>query len=159
MLPSCTDGGKIQKAKIKNMKILSSKSFTLLIVNENWTEYFRFDKCLCFFRKQVVSGRLEAERDGVVVPLTLEDYCKVSSTARSSTSAAAMDSDFYVEDYDLDVESDANSEDEYQDDATDSGNGESWNQMTVRHLQKIKQYFKPDIINMNEHLSALDKVT
>jgi ubiquitin-conjugating enzyme E2 R len=78
-----------------------------------------------YFRKQVVSGRLEAERDGVVVPLTLEDYCKVSSTARSSTSAAAMDSDFYVEDYDLDVESDANSEDEYQDDATDSGNGES----------------------------------
>lgn len=89
---------------------------------------------MCYFRKQVVSGRLEAERDNVVVPLTLEDYCKVSQTARSSTSAAAMDSDFYVEDYDLDVESDANSEDEYQDDATDSGNGESWNQITIRHL-------------------------
>lgn len=96
-----------------------------------------------YFRKQVVSGRLEAERDNVVVPLTLEDYCKVSKvTARSSTSAAAMDSDFYVEDYDLDVESDANSEDEYQDDATDSGNGESWNQIIIRHLQNIKQYFK-----------------
>lgn len=115
--------------------------------------------CLCYFRKQVVSGRLEAERDGVVVPLTLEDYCKVSSTARSSTSAAAMDSDFYVEDYDLDVESDANSEDEYQDDATDSGNGESWNQMTVRHLQQIKQYLKTWLNKYNEHLSALDKVT
>lgn len=86
---------------------------------------FNFDYILCYFRKQVVSGRLDAERDNVVVPLTLEDYCKVSQTARSSTSAAAMDSDFYVEDYDLDVESDANSEDEYQDDATDSGNGES----------------------------------
>jgi len=78
-----------------------------------------------YFRKQVVSGRLEADRDGVVVPLTLEDYCKVSHVARSSAAAAAMDSDFYVEDYDLDVESDANSEEEYQDDATDSGNGES----------------------------------
>jgi ubiquitin-conjugating enzyme E2 R len=77
-------------------------------------------------KKQVVSGRLEAEQDNVVVPLTLEDYCKVSQTPRTSTSAAAMDSDFYVEDYDLDdVESDANSEEEYQDDATDSGNGES----------------------------------
>lgn len=74
----------------------------------------------------MVSGRLEAEQDNVVVPLTLEDYCKVSQTPRTSTSAAAMDSDFYVEDYDLDdVESDANSEEEYQDDATDSGNGES----------------------------------
>jgi len=78
-----------------------------------------------YFRKQVVSGRLEADRDGVVVPLTLEDYCKVSHVSRSSAAAAAMDSDFYVEDYDLDVESDANSEEEYQDDATDSGNGES----------------------------------
>ncbi|XP_015373546.1 PREDICTED: ubiquitin-conjugating enzyme E2 R2 [Diuraphis noxia] len=76
-------------------------------------------------KKQVVSGRLEADRDGVVVPLTLEDYCKVSHVSRSSAAAAAMDSDFYVEDYDLDVESDANSEEEYQDDATDSGNGES----------------------------------
>lgn len=75
-----------------------------------------------------------------MVPLTLEDYCKVSQTARSSTSAAAMDSDFYVEDYDLDVESDANSEDEYQDDATDSGNGESWNQTNIRHLQYIKYF-------------------
>lgn len=75
-----------------------------------------------------------------MVPLTLEDYCKVSQVARSSAAAAAMDSDFYVEDYDLDVESDANSEEEYQDDATDSGNGESWNQITIRHFQNIKQY-------------------
>lgn len=83
----------------------------------------------------MVVGRLEAEKDGVVVPLTLEDYCKVSQTARSAA-AAAMDSDFYVEDYDLDVESDANSEEEYQDDATDSGNGESWN--NNKNIQKHK---------------------
>lgn len=88
---------------------------------------YNVDWFFCNTRKQVVIGRLEAERDGVVVPLTLEDYCKVSQTARSAAAAAAMDSDFYVEDYDLDVESDANSEEEYQDDATDSGNGESWN--------------------------------
>lgn len=105
-------------------------------------QYFLTNDLLYRFRKQVVSGRLEAERDNVVVPLTLEDYCKVSQTARSSTSAAAMDSDFYVEDYDLDVESDANSEDEYQDDATDSGNGESWKQITLRLLRITKQYLK-----------------
>lgn len=85
----------------------------------------------------MVIGRLEAERDGVVVPLTLEDYCKVSQNARSAAAAAAMDSDFYVEDYDLDVESDANSEEEYQDDATDSGNGESWNN-DLKIIQKHK---------------------
>jgi len=125
MLPSCTDGGKIPKEKIKNMKTKLRKFFFYLkhfIKNRLLVAMLFFTD---YFRKQVVSGRLEADRDGVVVPLTLEDYCKVSHVARSSAAAAAMDSDFYVEDYDLDVESDANSEEEYQDDATDSGNGES----------------------------------
>lgn len=29
----------------------------------------------CFFRKQVEASRVEAEKDGIVVPETLEEYC------------------------------------------------------------------------------------
>lgn len=35
-------------------------------------------KCCCLFcfcRKQALAAKLEAEKEGIVVPMTLEDYC------------------------------------------------------------------------------------
>lgn len=51
-------------------------------------------------RKQVTSSRSEAERDGVVVPLTLEDYC-IKTKVKPDTEPVDM-ADFYDDDYDID---------------------------------------------------------
>lgn len=32
-------------------------------------------KSFFFYSKQALAGKLDAEREGIVVPLTLEDYC------------------------------------------------------------------------------------
>lgn len=42
--------------------------------------FLKFKFLIIFFfvthnRKQTLSAKLEAEKDGVIVPLTLEDYC------------------------------------------------------------------------------------
>lgn len=72
-------------------------------------------------RKQVSAARLEAEKDGVVVPLTLEDYC-IKTKVKPAENNVDM-TDFYVDDYDLDDDVDS-ADDEYED-GDDSGNGES----------------------------------
>lgn len=72
-------------------------------------------------RKQVSAARLEAEKDGVVVPLTLEDYC-IKTKVKPAENNVDM-TDFYVDDYDLD--DDVNSGDDEYEDGDDSGNGES----------------------------------
>ncbi|EEB15660.1 ubiquitin-conjugating enzyme E2-32 kDa complementing, putative [Pediculus humanus corporis] len=72
-------------------------------------------------RKQVSAARLEAEKDGVVVPLTLEDYC-IKTKVKPAENNVDM-TDFYVDDYDLDE--DLDSEDDDYEDGDDSGNGES----------------------------------
>lgn len=46
-----------------------------------------------FFRKQVEASRLDAEKDGVVVPETLEEYC---------IKAAPKPSDDCIDVFDLD---------------------------------------------------------
>uniref|UniRef100_A0A1B6HB66 UBC core domain-containing protein n=1 Tax=Homalodisca liturata TaxID=320908 RepID=A0A1B6HB66_9HEMI len=75
-------------------------------------------------RKQVSGGRAEAEKDGVVIPTTLEEYC-IKTKVRAPEAPVDM-TDFYVDDYDLDDDDDnlELSGDDY-DDADDSGNGES----------------------------------
>lgn len=76
------------------------------------------------FRKQVSGGRLEAEKDGVVIPMTLEDYC-IKTKVRVPEASLDM-TDFYVDDYDLEDDDDdlEGSGDDYED-GDDSGNGES----------------------------------
>lgn len=76
-------------------------------------------------RKQVSTGRLEAEKDGVTIPLTLEDYCIKTKARPQDTSTVDM-TDFYVDDYDLDDEDDEDEEEEEEggDSGDDSGNGE-----------------------------------
>lgn len=74
-------------------------------------------------RKQVSGGRAEAEKDGVEIPMTLEDYC-IKTRVRAPETNMDM-TDFYVDDYDIEDDDDEEmSADEYED-ADDSGNGES----------------------------------
>ncbi|PNF30803.1 Ubiquitin-conjugating enzyme E2 R1 [Cryptotermes secundus] len=76
-------------------------------------------------RKQVSAARLEAEKDGVVVPLTLEDYC-IKTKVKPPEHSVDM-TDFYDDDYDLDDEDDEDDDsgDGDYEDGDDSGNGES----------------------------------
>jgi len=51
---------------------------------------------LCICRKQVLESKLEAEKDGVVVPTTLQQYCRSSKpTAPSFESQSSADFDYY----------------------------------------------------------------
>lgn len=61
-----------------------------------------------------MSSRTEAERDGVVVPLTQEDYC-IKTKVKPDTEPVDM-YDFYDDDYDIDDDDD--------DDEQVSDNGE-----------------------------------
>jgi ubiquitin-conjugating enzyme E2 R len=73
-------------------------------------------------RKQVTASRLEAERDKVVVPTTLEEYCIKHRNKPNETEADMTD--FYDDDYGDDMDDDEDEED-YKEDNEDSGNGES----------------------------------
>lgn len=76
-----------------------------------------------FSRKQVLSTRQEAAKDGIVVPTTLADYCV---SAKPSTSDSVTDFDFYDDDY---VEDDDDDDDDddccYNNEEEDSGNSDS----------------------------------
>jgi len=88
-------------------------------------------------KRQVELSRLEAEKDGVTVPMTLEEYClkPKSSTPKSQPTALdALDSlDFYDDEYYDYGNGDNDDEDENDDpaiqdddpDNEDSGQGES----------------------------------
>ena len=122
----------------------------LLDMIHTHTKYNELTNC----RKQVQLSKAEAEKDNVVVPTTMEEYC-MKPKPRSSVGGVGgnggvdnieMDDDFYDDCYDLDdddddeedEEEDEDEEDgtdgggggnnaaaESQDDAEDSGNGES----------------------------------
>ena len=74
-------------------------------------------------RKQVSASRIEAEKDQVVVPTTIEEYC-IKPKQKPQEAEADILTEFYDDDYgdDLDDEDDEN---DYNDDNEDSGNGES----------------------------------
>lgn len=81
-------------------------------------------------RKQVQAARLEAERDGIKVPLTLEDYCIKTANNQSNTSSsnAIEMCDFYDDDYDLDDYDDDDDDEDAEEamhDGEDSGNEET----------------------------------
>ena len=76
-----------------------------------------------YIRKQVLTTKAEAEKDGVVVPTTIAQYC-VSTQSASKPSDSHLDmADFYDDDY-MDDDDDEHDE-HYYDDDDDSGNGES----------------------------------
>ncbi|XP_071444681.1 ubiquitin-conjugating enzyme E2 R2 [Hetaerina americana] len=69
-------------------------------------------------RKQVAASRLEADKDNVVVPITLEDYC-IKTKVKPTENSVDM-TDFYDDDYDLDDDEDSDLEDD-DDGGLDSG--------------------------------------
>jgi len=79
-------------------------------------------------RKQVLSTKADAEKDGVTVPLTLQDYC-VTSKTNSPAASASVDVDFYDDDDDyVDDDDDADPDDDNAhcaDCEGDSGHGDS----------------------------------
>ncbi|XP_002736399.3 ubiquitin-conjugating enzyme E2 R2-like [Saccoglossus kowalevskii] len=79
-------------------------------------------------RKQVSATKADADKDGVKVPLTLQDYCIKTKIQTPQNSTMDM-ADFYDDDYDLDDDDDDNEvdddDDNIYDDDDDSGNEES----------------------------------
>ncbi|KAH6938660.1 hypothetical protein HPB50_011596 [Hyalomma asiaticum] len=76
-------------------------------------------------RKQVSATRLEADRDNVTVPTTIDEYCvkhRQKVTDDSAMSAEADMTDFYDDDYDDDLEDDE--EDEEVEEEEDAGRGD-----------------------------------
>ena len=118
---------------------------------------YRGMRCHCLIntvncRKQVQLSKAEAEKDNVVVPTTMEEYCMKPKPRAGGVAVGGggvdnieMDDDFYDDCYDLDDDDEDDEDDEEdedeeegtdggggnnaaaesQDDAEDSGNGES----------------------------------
>ncbi|XP_030571185.1 ubiquitin-conjugating enzyme E2 R2 isoform X1 [Drosophila novamexicana] len=80
-------------------------------------------------RKQALAANAEAKREGIVVPMTLEDYC-LKPTVKPSTESG-LDANFYDDDFDLETEDlptdsdEEDDEDEDDEDEDEEGNGES----------------------------------
>lgn len=68
-------------------------------------------------------GRAEAEKDGVEIPMTLEDYC-IKTRVRAPETNMDM-TDFYVDDYDIEDDDEEDMSGDDYEDGDDSGNGES----------------------------------
>ena len=77
-----------------------------------------FKSFIYTYRKQVQATIADAERDGVIVPTTLQEYCV---SGRPKTTESHTDLDYYDED---DVYLDDEEED-HADDDEGSGNDES----------------------------------
>lgn len=69
------------------------------------------------FRKQVENSRLEAEKDGIKVPTTLEEYCQTQKQPTTSASSDICD-DFY--DDDLYQDDDDDDDDDIEVDSSES---------------------------------------
>ena len=77
-----------------------------------------------YFRKQVAASRIEAEKDGVHVPQTREEYCVSSRSTRDEGSIDVTD--FYDDDdYICDEDEESDCGQLYSDQTDDSGNEES----------------------------------
>lgn len=69
--------------------------------------------------------KVEAERDGIVVPTTLQEYCVMAKPRTAATNSLDM-ADFYDDDYMDDDDLDDDDDDNLcYDDEDDSGHGDS----------------------------------
>lgn len=71
-----------------------------------------------------MTARAEAERDGLKVPLTLEDYCIKTQVKPNSSEQQVEMTDFYDDDYDEEYDDLSNGSEYPEEDDNDSGNGE-----------------------------------
>jgi len=74
----------------------------------------------------VLASASEAEKDRVVVPTTMEEYC-MKPKKNSNATSASVDNIEIDDFYDMDDDDDygLSDEEEEEEDADDSGNGES----------------------------------
>lgn len=90
------------------------------VMYRRWTESNgKDDEYARIVRKQVEASRVDAEKDGVVVPETLEEYCIKVIPKATDDSNFDLDEDYY--DYGDETEDD----EEYEENAEDSGQGEN----------------------------------
>lgn len=91
-----------------------SRSHVVPALNSLFDNFF-------FFRKQVSRSKIEAEKENIKVPTTVDEYCVKSRPSRSETEDVT---DFYDDDYADDLDDDDEEEDcmEYSE---DSGNEET----------------------------------
>lgn len=89
--------------------------------------------CIIFvtFRKQVLSTKAEAERDGVKVPTTLAEYC-VRTRAPAPDEGSDLFYDYYYDDDDME-----GGDGDCCYDEDDSGNEESWPPFITLNLADI----------------------
>ena len=76
----------------------------------------------CNCRKQVSRSKIEAEKENIKVPTTVDEYCVKSKPSRSETEDVT---DFYDDDYADDLDDD-DDDDDCMDYSEDSGNEETW---------------------------------
>lgn len=82
-------------------------------------------------RKQALAANAEAKKEGIIVPMTLEDYC--IKPTRKEPAEPTLDTNFYDDDFDLETEDDLPTDDDDDDgeddddvdNADDSGKGET----------------------------------
>merc|ERR1719337_789039 len=70
-------------------------------------------------RKQVQASRLDAEREGVVIPTTMEEYCRKVKNRPMASDNIDM-TDFYDDDYDIDDDEDEEEDDDEDNEGEDS---------------------------------------
>ena len=83
---------------------------------------------MCYCRKEVEDSRREAEKDGIKVPTTLEEYCQQSKQGNStheSQSDFDLCDDYDENDYYVSSEDDEDMEEGEQDDEGTQCNGTS----------------------------------
>lgn len=68
-------------------------------------------------RKQALAANAEAKKEGIIVPMTLEDYC-IKPTRKTETTEPTLDS-FYDDDFDIETEDDLPTDDDEDDDDMD----------------------------------------
>ena len=64
------------------------------------------------YRKQVQASRLDAEREGVVIPTTMEEYCKKAKNPDQLVQENIDMDDLYDDDYDLGDDCDDDDDDD-----------------------------------------------
>ena len=71
----------------------------------------------------MLRSKLDAEKDGVKVPTTVQDYCVKSKPVKSDSDDFT---DFYDDDYADDMDDDEDDDDDAMEYSEDSGNEETW---------------------------------
>lgn len=152
MLPLCIENINLVKARIKTMKVLlgivetylfvmdhmnlnlfnggavflnllsKSLNFYLIAKNSSSLDLEKIYFLLLPFSKQVSKSRADAEKEGIKIPSTVEEYCiKHQPIGSSSDNIDLCGDDWYDDD---DYEDDDDDEDNNYSDNDDSGNAD-----------------------------------